>query len=332
MKKIILLFTFFITTFSFAQTANKAIAWSGIITDNTGNVLANTNVTLKFSIAQNGTPIFSEQHNKTTDANGFVNANIGEGTPLVNNLSIVYFDTVNLKLKIEADSGSGFVTLSDDFFKAVPYAKGSETSRELGKNDEFVLLNSNNISFYTNGYQGEINENGLLLDDLAGTGTREVIADANGQLQRKPVQQKTLSISGAAFNHKDFRFHPQFGLHQITGSAISFPRLQYNVNLPDGSKITFVKVVYKDNVADGFTLGLYRHSDSATSGTAVFSMDSNSNAPQSDWHIGIYNFLNNINHIVDNENNSYFLSLESNSWPSGQNLLAIRKIVIYYLE
>jgi hypothetical protein len=239
MKKIILLFTLFIATFSFAQTANKAIAWSGIITDNSGNVLVNTNVTLKFSITQNGTPIFSEQHNVTTDANGFINATIGEGTPLVNNLSIVYFDTINLKLKIEADSGSGFVTLSDEFFKAVPYAKGSETAREVANDVQYISLNDN-IKFYVDGYQGEINQNGLKLADLAGTGSREVIADANGQLQRKPVQTNlphNSKIIAVQFMYFDMSISTGFkaGIYSTNSTLNNVPILEFDTDNTDPS-------------------------------------------------------------------------------------------------
>lgn len=330
MKKIILLFTLSIATLSFSQTANKTIPWSGIITNNSGNVLTNAGVNVKFSITRAGTVIFSEQHSLTTDANGFVNADIGAGTPLINNLSVVHFDAVNLELKIEVDSGSGFITLSDDFFRAVPYAKGAETSRELANDDEMIILNPANISFYTNGYQGEINENGLKLTDLAGIGVREIVADADGQLQRKPEQAELLSVSGAAFTGKDFRFHPQFGLHQATNAPIIYPNLHYNVNLPNGAKITFIKIVYKDNAPEGFMFGLYRHNDTDIYGTSIYDMNSNDLAADPNWRT-VSNGFTPVNHIVDNVNNSYYLSIYSTSWPSGQNL-AIRRIVIYYRE
>ncbi|VXB34435.1 conserved exported hypothetical protein [Flavobacterium sp. 9AF] len=324
MKKIILLFTLLITTFGFAQTANKTIAWSGIIADNSGNALANTNVTLKFSITQNGTPFFSEQHIKTTDANGFVNANIGEGTPLINNLSIVYFDTVDLKLKIEVDSGSGFVTLSDEFFKAVPYAKGAETARELGKNDEFILLNSNNVSFYTNGYQGEINENGLLLDDLAGTGTREVVADANGQLQRKPVQVKYLSISGAEFSQKEnFRYYHNTGLYSIVADNYS----TVNVNFPDKVKVTEIKVIFKDNSTANIGLDLVRIDNSVTNNPAAMWYYDTTNSPS--FQIITDTFSN---FIVNNELYSYYFRILSNNWDGNGNNAGIRAIIFKYEE
>lgn len=328
MKKIILLFTLFIVTFSFAQTANKAIAWSGIITDNSGNVLANTNVTLKFSIAQNGTPIFSEQHNKTTDANGFVNANIGEGTPLVSNLSNIYFDTIDLKLKIEADSGSGFVTLSDEFFKAVPYAKGAETAREVADDVQYISLN-NNIKFYVDGYQGEINQNGLQLADLAGTGTRDVIADASGQLQRKPVQTKYLSISGAAFSNPDFIFHPSYyGLLRASTSSGNSVNISTPINLPHNAKITSIKFVYLDNAPTrGFVAGIYATNSSLNNNLIVgLSTDDtpNSNAFQT---VNTPSF----SYTIDNLNNYYFLNISSTDWQSGLDLI-FHRIVITYEE
>ena len=328
MKKIILLFTLFLATLSFAQTANKAIAWSGIITDNSGNALANTSVTLKFSITQNGTPFFSEQHIKTTDANGFVNANIGEGTPLINNLSIVYFDTVDLKLKIEADSGSGFVTLSDEFFKAVPYAKGAETAREVADDVQYITLN-NNIKFYVDGYQGEINQNGLKLVDLAGTGTREVVADANGQLQRKAVQTKYLSISGSVFNVPNFSFNTSAanGLYNNTGSTISNIKYYVPVYLPHGAVAKNYKVIFKDNSSSNFFADFKAVSNSIVSPSNIQLFNSNSTSASIAQQIVEFN----LNHTVDNDFFSYYIDLSSVSWPTGTDL-GLKRIIITYEE
>jgi hypothetical protein len=329
MKKIILLFTLFIATFSFAQTANKAIAWSGIITDNSGNVLVNTNVTLKFSITQNGTPIFSEQHNVTTDANGFINATIGEGTPLVNNLSIVYFDTINLKLKIEADSGSGFVTLSDEFFKAVPYAKGSETAREVANDVQYISLNDN-IKFYVDGYQGEINQNGLKLADLAGTGSREVIADANGQLQRKPVQTKYLSISGAEFTSPEFGFYPPNydGLFRYLMDSGNSVKVNAPINLPHNSKIIAVQFMYFDmSISTGFKAGIYS-TNSTLNNVPILEFDTDNTDPS--YSLQMLNATN-LSYTIDNLNNYYYLHLTSDNWQDNVDLI-FHKIVITYEE
>lgn len=328
MKKIILLFTLLITTFGFAQTANKAIAWSGIIADNSGNVLANSTITLKFSITQNGTAMFSEQHNVKTDANGFVNANIGEGTPLINNLSIVYFDTINLKLKIEVDSGSGFVTLSDEFFKAVPYAKGAETAREVADDVQVISLNDN-IKFYVDGYQGEINQNGLKLVDLAGTGTREVVADANGQLQRKPVQTKYLTISGADFSNSEFMLYGAVhGLIRTSIASGNSVNISAPINLPHNAKITSIKFVYLDNSPTrGFIAGLYA-TNSTPSNNLIVGLNTdttpNSNAFQ------IVNTPS-FSYTIDNLNNYYFLNLSSTNWQNDFDLV-FQRIVITYEE
>ncbi|MFV0472445.1 MAG: hypothetical protein ACK5L7_10530, partial [Paludibacteraceae bacterium] len=224
----------------------------------------------------------------------------------------------------------GFITLSDEFYRGVTYAIGADKSRELANDDDMILLNPANISFYTNGYQGEIFYIGLYLTDLAGIGVREIVADADGQLQRKPEQAELLSVSGAAFTGKEFRFHPQFGLHQATNAPIIYPNLHYNVNLPNGAKITFIKIVYKDNAPEGFMFGLYRHNDTDIYGTSIYDMNSNDLAADPNWRT-VSNGFTPVNHIVDNVNNSYYLSIYSTSWPSGQNL-AIRRIVIYYRE
>ena len=67
-------------------TAQKGINYKALIKDNSGNVVANQNITIEFSILEGPEigfldPVYIETHTVTTDANGIVIANIGEGNP-----------------------------------------------------------------------------------------------------------------------------------------------------------------------------------------------------------------------------------------------------------
>lgn len=336
MKNIYSLIAIFICSISFGQILPKADAWSGIITDNSGNPIANTAITLKFTYSDNGaTTLYSEQHAKTTDANGFVTANIGQGTVLQNGSSLRYTIS-NLKLKVEVDTGSGFVTLSDDYPKAVPFANAATYAGNLTDNfNQIILDGANGIEIYGQNKvnifnEVEVNTNGLKISDLAGTGTREVVANADGQLQRKPVQTKYLSISGAAFVGN--------GLYQVlylsntSGGDLTSVYNPYPLILPHGATITNFKVTYYDNSTRNFKLAIVEIDN--IPGTTAYSF---ANFFDSSIYPTIAsNQVQNIpiTKTIDNLNKSYTLALTSDHWPLPNVTLDLRflSVVITYQE
>ena len=78
--------TLIILLISITAMAQRAINYKALIKDNLGNVVANQNITIEFSILEGPEIAFAdivyvETHSVTTDANGIVIANIGEGVP-----------------------------------------------------------------------------------------------------------------------------------------------------------------------------------------------------------------------------------------------------------
>ncbi|MFD2823936.1 tail fiber domain-containing protein [Lacinutrix iliipiscaria] len=141
MKKILLiLITFLFTSLSFSQS--KGINYKALIKDNSNNVLSNQNITIEFSILEGPEisftdVIYIETHMTTTDANGIVIVNIGEGVPLsgfeggYSNIDWRgYFGSHFLKVQI--DSGSGLTDMGTTEIKAVPYALYAEDSNYSG--------------------------------------------------------------------------------------------------------------------------------------------------------------------------------------------------------
>ncbi len=128
MKTLItLLAIFFISITSFAQTGFN---YKAVVKDDNGNVVANQDVTMRFSIldALSGGNIESQEthDNVMTDANGIVIANIGEGSQ---SLSYGFFSEIDwgshahfLKVEIDITGGTNFVDMGTTEFKTVPYA------------------------------------------------------------------------------------------------------------------------------------------------------------------------------------------------------------------
>jgi len=125
MKKLtILLVTLLISLTSFAQ---NGINYKAVIKDSNGNVVANQNIDVKFSILQGATDVYREFHTQTTDANGIIILNIGEGTPSLGVFNDIDWasDDHFLKVEVDIERDGSFVFMGTTQFKTVPYAQNA---------------------------------------------------------------------------------------------------------------------------------------------------------------------------------------------------------------
>lgn len=135
MKQLITLVLLFVATLTFAQT--RGINYKAKLADNAGITLANQNATVQFSIYEGNMGnnlVYQEEHTTTTDANGIVILNIGEGTNLQGDFTTINWGFDAHWLKTEVDTGSGFVEIGNTEFKTVPYALHARTAESAGGN------------------------------------------------------------------------------------------------------------------------------------------------------------------------------------------------------
>lgn len=133
------LITLFITATVFAQ---QGINYKALIKDGSGNVVANQSITVQLSIKR-GIGLsneYTETHTPTTDANGIIIINIGEGTPDLGDYNSIDWGADNHFLNVEIDTGSGPVDMGTTQFMAVPYALNA-----LSSSDNYWSKNGNNI-------------------------------------------------------------------------------------------------------------------------------------------------------------------------------------------
>lgn len=130
MKTILsLLITLCISAISFAQ---GGINYKALIKDNNGDILANQTITIQFQILEGGTTnIYQETHNPTTDVNGFIIVNIGEGNADNGNFLTIDWGSTEHSLNIQVNTGAGFTDLGTTPFKHVPYAMHSKTADNM---------------------------------------------------------------------------------------------------------------------------------------------------------------------------------------------------------
>lgn len=124
-----LLIALLITIVGYSQ---NAINYKALIKDNLGNVVANTTIGVQFSILQGvaQTNVYQETHSPTTDINGIIIVNIGEGTTSDDFLAIDWASDDHF-LNVQIDIGSGFVDLGITQFMAVPYAINAQTANNV---------------------------------------------------------------------------------------------------------------------------------------------------------------------------------------------------------
>ncbi|MBU2930139.1 tail fiber domain-containing protein [Winogradskyella psychrotolerans] len=149
MKKIIiaLVVTLFISVSSHAQ---QGINYKALLKDSNDNVLANTFMSVQFSIHENsttGTIIYQEDHNYTTDTNGLVILNIGtDATPNIGVFGDINWSANQHFLQTTITYNGGIINFDATEFMAVPYAKHAETAANIFSGDYNDLTNQPTIT------------------------------------------------------------------------------------------------------------------------------------------------------------------------------------------
>lgn len=110
----------------------QSFRYQAVARDNSGNVLANQNVSFRISILSDsvsGTAAYSETHTGlSTNAFGLVELEIGKGTPVMGAFSSIDWGSSSFFVKNEMDpaGGSAYQVLSTSQLLSVPYALYSQ--------------------------------------------------------------------------------------------------------------------------------------------------------------------------------------------------------------
>jgi hypothetical protein len=137
MKKIVFLFLFiFLVVLNAAGQAPQAFKYQAVARDLDGNVLQSRNVSFQISIIEgfaSGNEIYSEIHNKTTNAFGLVDLEIGSGSGATGKISNANWAENSYYLKIEMDpnGGSDYQYMGTSQLLSVPYALSAKTAETL---------------------------------------------------------------------------------------------------------------------------------------------------------------------------------------------------------
>ncbi|MFK5878290.1 MAG: tail fiber domain-containing protein [Flavobacteriaceae bacterium] len=147
--------------FTLSISAQNGFNYKAVIKDNNGNVISNSSVTVQFTILQGvaQTNVYRETHTPTTDANGIIIINIGEGTPVSGVFANIDWGADNHFINTQINTSGGLLDMGTTQFKTVPYAlnAGNAATKidELSDGRSF----SNGSSIYL-GVDAGLNDNG----------------------------------------------------------------------------------------------------------------------------------------------------------------------------
>ena len=146
MRKLsLLLLIMFIASINMQAQTNEGFNYKAQITDN-GSALASQNVDVRFTILENGTTIVYEgEQNTTTDDNGIIILNVGEGTVILGDFLTINWANEQF-LKVEINTGSGYVDYGTTAMKYVPKAKYADKAGNVFSGNYNDLLNVPNLS------------------------------------------------------------------------------------------------------------------------------------------------------------------------------------------
>ena len=128
MRRLTTLFAFLMlcVTALFAQAPNK-FTYQAVMRNTSNQLITNTLVGIRVSILQNsatGSVVYSETQMLSTNANGLVTMNIGEGTVVYGSFNNIDWSagTFFLKSEIDPTGGSNYTISSTQQLLSVPYA------------------------------------------------------------------------------------------------------------------------------------------------------------------------------------------------------------------
>ncbi len=133
MKRIITtLFIMAIMSGIFAQVPEK-ISYQAVLRNSENHLLSDEDVSIKISIvkgSKSGTPVYSEVHNKTTNANGLISLEIGDGVDRVGSFQTIDWgmDSYFLKTETDPEGGTNYSLTGITQLLTVPYAMHAKTA------------------------------------------------------------------------------------------------------------------------------------------------------------------------------------------------------------
>ncbi len=155
------------TAYSFAQPP-QAIPYQAVARDNNGDVIANQNISLRFSIhdaTSGGTVVYKETQSIITNSLGLFSVNVGQGTPIIGTFASIAWATNAKFIQVEMDATGGvaYVDMGTQQMMSVPYALfsgASQNSQWTTNGNDINNANSGNVGINAGSPLGKLHIKG----------------------------------------------------------------------------------------------------------------------------------------------------------------------------
>ncbi len=200
--------------------AQQSFAYQAVIRNSKGELVANKEVGLKFSLINGGKTHYAETQKAKANQYGNISVMIGEGEKTEGDFAKVPWNTLDVTLKVEVDvnGGTDYISLGETKLNPVPYAmyaasvdkavgvgsaaKGAETLFEVDDRDGrpvFAVTNDGIVVYVDDQDNGKMKRSGFLVtgrEATKGEPAKEYFAvttdgtqifvdpDASGKLRR----------------------------------------------------------------------------------------------------------------------------------------------------
>jgi hypothetical protein len=223
MKKILTLFITFLLSMAAEAQAPQFINYQAALRNGSGQALANQAVTLRLGIykgAAGTLKVYEETHALTSNSQGIVQCRIGSGTPtFAANLADIDWSKDIYNLKVESNSGGGFLELGTQQLISVPYSFHSNSSGKSSLADSSRVAKSSITANFstTSGYSNKAG-----LSNRADTANKYFGSIAPAQITSGGAAgNQLLRWNGTAWApSNDIRYKQGRGITLTTGDTI----------------------------------------------------------------------------------------------------------------
>lgn len=134
MKRVIITLVglFLVNVLAFAQAPQK-MSYQAVVRSADGNLVTNQNVGVRISVLEgsaSGTASYVETHSVTSNENGLVTLEVGDGTATTGTFSAIDWSSANHFIKVETDpaGGTNYTIEGTSQLLTVPYAFHANSS------------------------------------------------------------------------------------------------------------------------------------------------------------------------------------------------------------
>ncbi|MEZ4828623.1 MAG: tail fiber domain-containing protein [Bacteroidia bacterium] len=220
MEKYLRVITFSLITAIFAPLSAQVpqgINFQAVARDASGIPMANTNLSVRFSIQDPSlTTVYQETHTTVSDVYGLFDLVIGKGTPVSGTFSAIDWGSGQHQVVIEVDAGAGYANLGTCVFQSVPYALYSENGSVWSETPSGAYYNNGRVSIGTNTPQATLHladtSNVLVGAGLTGSGFKLLWYGAKGAMR---FGYLTPPFGG--FNYDKFWDYDSVGYYSFAG-------------------------------------------------------------------------------------------------------------------